>query len=54
MSDAGINHYTFHSEATNDIEGCIRKIREAGMKVYTVHSTFGANIDNNYCARVCT
>ena len=33
MSDAGINHYTFHSEATADVEGCIRKIREAGMKV---------------------
>ena len=33
MADAGINHYTFHIEATDDVMGCIRKIREAGMKV---------------------
>ena len=33
MSDSGINHYTFHIEATEDVMGCIRKIKEAGMKV---------------------
>jgi ribulose-phosphate 3-epimerase len=34
MQDAGINHYTFHVEATENVCGCIRKIREAGMKVW--------------------
>ena len=33
MASSGINHYTFHIEATDDTMGCIRKIREAGMKV---------------------
>jgi len=25
--------YTFHYEATNDVPGCVRKIKEAGRKV---------------------
>lgn len=33
MQDAGANHFTFHLEATDDVPGCIRKIREAGMMV---------------------
>ena len=33
MADAGANQYTFHIEATEDPMQCIRKIREAGMKV---------------------
>ncbi|XP_065573094.1 ribulose-phosphate 3-epimerase-like isoform X2 [Artemia franciscana] len=33
MADAGVNRYTFHLEATNDIEALVRKIQEAGMKV---------------------
>nr|XP_011432354.2 ribulose-phosphate 3-epimerase [Crassostrea gigas] len=33
MADAGANQYTFHYEATDDPTTCIRKIREAGMKV---------------------
>ena len=33
MAGAGANQYTFHYEATEDPTGCIRKIREAGMKV---------------------
>ena len=33
MADAGVNHYTFHLEATEDPMKCIRIIREAGMKV---------------------
>ncbi|XP_071942888.1 ribulose-phosphate 3-epimerase-like [Antedon mediterranea] len=33
MADAGANQYTFHIEATEDPAGCIRKIREANMKV---------------------
>uniref|UniRef100_A0A2C9JLC1 ribulose-phosphate 3-epimerase n=1 Tax=Biomphalaria glabrata TaxID=6526 RepID=A0A2C9JLC1_BIOGL len=32
MADAGADMYTFHYEATKDPAGCIRKIREAGMK----------------------
>ena len=40
MADAGINHYTFHIEATNDVNGCIRQIREAGMKVWLTPSFF--------------
>ncbi len=35
MADAGVNHYTFHVEATEDPMACIRKIREAGMLVCT-------------------
>ena len=33
MSNAGANMYTFHYEATTDPISCIRKIKEAGMKV---------------------
>ena len=34
MADAGANQYTFHIEATEDPMQCIRKILEAGMKVF--------------------
>lgn len=33
MSDAGVNQYTFHIEASEDVPLTCRKIREAGMKV---------------------
>jgi len=33
MADAGADQYTFHLEATRDVSGLARKIREAGMKV---------------------
>jgi len=33
MSDAGATQYTFHIEATDDPATCIRKIKDAGMKV---------------------
>lgn len=33
MADAGADGYTFHIEATHDVPGLSRKIREAGMKV---------------------
>jgi ribulose-phosphate 3-epimerase len=33
MAASGANMYTFHYEATNDVPGCVRKIKEAGMKV---------------------
>ncbi|KAF4516967.1 hypothetical protein B566_EDAN005568 [Ephemera danica] len=33
MADAGVDQYTFHIEASQDIPGVCRKIREAGMKV---------------------
>ncbi|CAD5113492.1 DgyrCDS2655 [Dimorphilus gyrociliatus] len=33
MASSGATQYTFHYEATEDVDGCIRKIREAGMKV---------------------
>ncbi|KAM3173474.1 hypothetical protein ACTXT7_012426 [Hymenolepis weldensis] len=33
MRDAGATQYTFHLEAAGDVERCIRKIREADMKV---------------------
>ena len=39
MQDAGVNHYTFHLEATEDVSGCIRKIREAGMQVCIINPT---------------
>lgn len=32
MADAGANQYTFHIEATDDPQGCVRKIKETGMK----------------------
>ncbi|CAL8084636.1 unnamed protein product [Orchesella dallaii] len=32
MADAGANQYTFHIEATRDVPGLCRKIKEAGMK----------------------
>ena len=41
MADAGANQYTFHIEATEDPMQCIRKIREAGMKVCLINSTPG-------------
>ena len=31
--EAGADYVTFHYEATDDIEGCIKAIREAGAKV---------------------
>lgn len=34
MAASGANMYTFHYEATDDVPGCIRKIKEAGMKVW--------------------
>jgi len=33
MSEAGADQYTFHIEATRDVPGLCRKIKEAGMKV---------------------
>jgi len=33
MSDAGADQYTFHIEASQDVPGVCRKIKEAGMKV---------------------
>ncbi|ESP03050.1 hypothetical protein LOTGIDRAFT_230485 [Lottia gigantea] len=33
VADAGGNLYSFHYEATKDVDLCIRKIKEAGMKV---------------------
>ncbi|CAG7819881.1 unnamed protein product [Allacma fusca] len=33
MGQAGANQYTFHLEATRDVSGISRKIKEAGMKV---------------------
>lgn len=33
MSSAGATQYTFHYEAASDVKRCIRKIREANMKV---------------------
>jgi len=33
MADAGANQYTFHVEATRDVPGVCRKVREAGMRV---------------------
>ncbi len=36
MSTAGVQHFTFHIEATSDPVACIRKIKEAGMKVFMV------------------
>lgn len=32
MAASGANMYTFHYEATQDVPGCVRKIKEAGMK----------------------
>jgi pentose-5-phosphate-3-epimerase len=36
MQAAGADQYTFHFEATEDPKSCIRKIKEAGMKVNTI------------------
>jgi ribulose-phosphate 3-epimerase len=33
MADAGATLYTFHVEATDRVTECVRKVREAGMKV---------------------
>ncbi|CAH1258774.1 RPE [Branchiostoma lanceolatum] len=33
MRDAGANLFTFHIEATDDVTGCIRKVKESGMQV---------------------
>jgi len=33
MADAGASHYTFHIESTDNPAQCIRKIRDAGMRV---------------------
>lgn len=33
MAEAGANQYTFHIEATDNVSECIRKTKEAGMKV---------------------
>ena len=42
MRAAGADQYTFHYEATEDPTTCIRKIKEAGMKVRD--NTIQANI----------
>lgn len=33
MADAGASMYTFHVEATDRVDECIRRVREAGMQV---------------------
>lgn len=33
MKAAGATQYTFHVEAASDVKRCIRRIREADMKV---------------------
>ncbi|XP_046981830.1 ribulose-phosphate 3-epimerase [Schistocerca americana] len=33
MADAGVNQYTFHVEASEDVNETCRRVREAGMKV---------------------
>ena len=33
MARAGASQYTFHLEATDDIMGCIEKVKTAKMKV---------------------
>lgn len=38
MSDAGADQYTFHLEATRDVPGLCRKIKETGMKVLIIFS----------------
>lgn len=35
MADAGVNQYTFHVEPVADVAAVCRKVREAGMKVFT-------------------
>lgn len=40
MRDAGATQYTFHLEAADDVERCIRKIREADMKVLSCAELF--------------
>lgn len=47
MSDSGADQYTFHLEATPTPAECIRKIKEAGMKVEqfkTLSSLFISNL----------
>lgn len=39
MAKAGANNYTFHVEATSDVEGCIEKIRLNKMKVMMMIAT---------------
>ena len=33
MADAGVNQYTFHVEATEDVPDVCRKVKESGMMV---------------------
>ena len=33
MAAAGATQYTFHVEATNDVMGCIEKVKASHMKV---------------------
>jgi len=33
MAKAGASQYTFHVEATNDVMGCIQRVKAAKMKV---------------------
>ena len=40
MHGAGADQYTFHVEATDDPAGCVRKIRETGMKVLFIELIF--------------
>jgi ribulose-phosphate 3-epimerase len=40
MADAGVNQYTFHVEATDDVPDVCRKVKEAGMMVRTAPRVF--------------
>lgn len=42
MAEAGANQYTFHIEATSDPMNCIRRIKEAKMKVS--HCIYGITL----------
>ena len=57
MADAGADQYTFHLEATDDVVGCIRKIKEAGMKVHNtavVTSVLKYVFVIKFCSKVCS
>ena len=48
MSDAGANQYTFHLEATRDVSGLARKIKETGMRVSCAIQFFAVS---SFCER---
>lgn len=48
MADSGATQFTFHLESTTGPEECIRKIKEAGMKVDILKNTKTSIISNNY------